>query len=137
MDTNIRIIVNTLAQHIRAIVNILMSLFATRYILLALGSSDFGIFSLIGSTVAMLGFITNALVVTTQRHLSYCHGANKIDNIRIVFSNSLFVHIIISIALIIVLSLIEPLLFSGFLEINSDRIFVAKYVYFIVVTMLV
>ena len=137
MDTNKRIIVNTLAQHIRAIVNILMSLFATRYILLALGNSDFGIFSLIGSTVAMLGFITNALVVTTQRHLSYCHGANKIDNIRIVFSNSLFVHIIISIALIIVLSLIEPLLFSGFLEINSDRIFVAKYVYFIVVTMLV
>lgn len=71
MDTNKRIVVNTFAQHIRAIVNILMSLFATRYILLALGSSDFGIFSLIGSTVAMLGFITNALVVTTQRHLSH------------------------------------------------------------------
>ena len=115
MDTNKRIVVNTFAQHIRAIVNILMSLFATRYILLALGSSDFGIFSLIGSTVAMLGFITNALVVTTQRHLSYCHGANKTDEIRIVFSNSLFVHIIISIALIMVLSLIEPLLFNGFL----------------------
>lgn len=137
MDTNKRIVVNTFAQHIRAIVNILMSLFATRYILLALGSSDFGIFSLIGSTIAMLGFITNALVVTTQRHLSYCHGANKTDEIRIVFSNSLFVHIIISIVLIMGLSLIEPLLFNGFLEIKSDRVLVAEYVYFIVITMLV
>ena len=63
MDTNKRIVVNTFAQHIRAIVNILMSLFATRYILLALGSSDFGIFSLIGSTVAMLGLNAIYLIV--------------------------------------------------------------------------
>ena len=75
MDTNKRIVYNTLAQHIRAVLSIGMSLFSTRYILMALGNSDFGIFSLIGSTVTMLGFITNALVVTTQRHLSYSHGA--------------------------------------------------------------
>lgn len=35
------------------------------------------------------------------------------------------------------LSLIEPLLFNGFLEIKSDRVLVAEYVYFIVITMLV
>ncbi|MDD7225299.1 MAG: hypothetical protein PUH48_04270, partial [Prevotella sp.] len=63
MDKNKRIVYNTLAQHIRAVLSIGMSLFSTRYILMALGNSDFGIFSLIGSTVAMLGFITNALVV--------------------------------------------------------------------------
>ena len=137
MDTNKRIIINTLAQHIRAVVNILMSLFATRYILLALGNSDFGIFSLIGSTVAMLGFITQALVVTTQRHLSYCHGAKQANALRTVFANSLFVHIVFGLTLIVVLSLAEPLLFSGFLEIDSDRIQVAEYVYFIVLAMLV
>ena len=54
MDKNKRIVYNTLAQHIRAILSIGMSLFSTRYILMALGNSDFGIFSLIGSTVAML-----------------------------------------------------------------------------------
>ena len=136
MDTNKRIVVNTLAQHIRAVLNIGMSLFATRFILQALGNSDFGIFSLIGSTVAMLGFITNALVVTTQRHLSFSHGAGLSDETRRIFANSLFVHIVMCIALMVILVAIEPFLFCGFLEIDDSKIPTAKQVYFIVMAML-
>ena len=135
MDTNKRIVVNTLAQHIRAVLNIGMSLFATRFILQALGNSDFGIFSLIGSTVAMLGFITNALVVTTQRHLSFSHGAGLSDETRRIFANSLFVHIVMCIALMVILVAIEPFLFCGFLEIDDSKIPTAKQVNSIVMTM--
>ena len=68
MNSNTRLIVNTLAQHIRSLVNIVLSLYSTRLVLQALGQSDFGIFSLVGSVVTMMGFITNAMVVATQRH---------------------------------------------------------------------
>ncbi|MDD5784360.1 MAG: hypothetical protein PUD52_05400, partial [Prevotella sp.] len=136
MDKNKRIVYNTLAQHIRAILTIGMSLFSTRYILMALGNSDFGIFSLIGSTVVMLGFITNALVVTTQRHLSFSHGAGKEADTRGIFSNSMFVHLTMGVVLVLVLIALEPFLFNGFLEIDSNRIASAQHVYLVVILML-
>lgn len=136
MNSNTRIVVNTLAQHIRAILNTSMSLFSTRYILLALGESDFGIFSLIGSTVVMLGFITNALVVTTQRHLSYSHGAGREAETKAIFSNSMFVHLLMGIVLVAALFGLESLLFNGILEIDPNRTASAQHVYFVVVLML-
>ena len=136
MDSKKRIVYNTLAQHLRSVLSIGMSLFSTRYILMALGNSDFGIFSLIGSTVAMLGFITNALVVTTQRHLSFSHGAGHDAETKAIFSNSMFVHLLMGIALIIVLVAIEPFLFNGILEIEAHRVASAQHVYFVVIIML-
>ncbi|MGN1218293.1 MAG: hypothetical protein ACI4TD_10005, partial [Phocaeicola sp.] len=136
MDTNKRIVYNTLAQHVRAILSISMSLFSTRYILIALGNSDFGIFSLIGSTVTMLGFITNALVVTTQRHLSFSHGAGQESDTKSIFTNSMFVHLILGIVLVLILAFLEPFLFNGILEIETSRIGTAQYVYFVVTIML-
>ena len=136
MDKNKRIVYNTLAQHIRAILSIGMSLFSTRYILMALGNSDFGIFSLIGSTVVMLGFITNALVVTTQRHLSFSHGAGKEADTKGIFSNSMFVHLTMGVVLVLVLIALEPFLFNGFLDIDSNRIASAQHVYLVVILML-
>jgi len=113
-----------------------MSLFSTRFILSALGNSDFGIFSLIGSTVAMLGFITNAMVVTTQRHLSFSYGENNKENTKKIFSNSLFIHIIIGLVLSVGLMSFEPFLFNGFLEIESSRIDTASNVYTVMITIL-
>lgn len=136
MDKNKRIVYNTLAQHIRAVLSIGMSLFSTRYILMALGNSDFGIFSLIGSTVAMLGFITNALVVTTQRHLSFSHGAGQEAETKAIFSNSMFVHLMMGIVLVIALMALEPILFNGILEIEANRMASAQHVYFVVILML-
>ncbi len=136
MDNYKRIVYNTLAQHIRAILSIGMSLFSTRYVLMALGNSDFGIFSLIGSTVAMLGFITNALVVTTQRHLSFCHGAGQDTDTKDIFANSMFVHLMMGIGLVVILIALQPLLFNCILEIEASRIASARHVYFVVIVML-
>lgn len=103
---------------------------------MALGNSDFGIFSLIGSTVTMLGFITNALVVTTQRHLSFSHGAGHNEETKAIFANSMFVHIMMGGGLVLALIGLEPFLFDKVLEIEANRIVSAKHVYFVVIAML-
>ena len=66
-----RVIVNTAAQYIRSAVNICLSLVSARIILNALGVEDFGIYTLVASTVTLMSFVINALVVTTQRFLSF------------------------------------------------------------------
>ena len=136
MDSSKRIVINTFAQHIRSILNICLSLYSTRLVLQALGQSDFGIFSLVGGVVAMLGFITNALVVATQRHLSFHHGKGNLNEVRHIFANSLFLHLSIGILLAVLILLIEPLLFNGFLKIESSRINEASIVYRLMVVSL-
>ena len=89
MRASTRAIVNTLAQHIRSIFNICLSLYSTKLILMALGETDYGIYALISGVVIMLGFITNAMVVTTQRHLSFYHGKGDFDYLHKVLRSGL------------------------------------------------
>ena len=131
-----RAIVNTLAQHIRAIVNICLSLYSTRLVLEALGQSDYGIYSLVAGVVAMLGFITNALVVTTQRYLSFYHGRNDANYLKKIFTNSLFLHILFATLICgVLLSITTPMMHSWLL-IEPDRQSAATIVYFLTIIML-
>lgn len=88
-----RIIVNTVAQYAKSLINICLSLYSTRLILEALSISDYGVYSVVGGVVAMLGFMTNALIITTQRYISYHH--NDSAHVSKLFSNSLFLHFLI------------------------------------------
>lgn len=133
MEPAKRIVINTLAQHIRSVFNVCLSLYSTRLVLQALGQSDFGIYSLVAGVVTMLSFLTNAMVVTTQRQLSFCHGKGNMGDIRRMFSNSLLLHIILGVLLLLVLIAVEPLFFHGFLNIESSRIETAKIVYLLVI----
>ena len=137
MEPSKRIVINTLAQHIRAVINICLSLYSTRLVLQALGQSDFGIFSLVGGVVAMLAFLTNAMVVTTQRQLSFYHGKGDPLSLKSMFSTSLLLHIIIGALLCVVLLALTPFIFDGLLDIPADRIPTAKGVYYMAILAMV
>lgn len=136
MTNSQRIIVNTAAQYTRTIINVCLSLYSTRLILTALGQSDYGIYSVVAGVVAMLSFITNALVTTTQRYLSFHHGAGDKDKIRLVFGNSVLLHILIGVALTIILCAIGPWVINHLLNIAQERLEAALIVYFATVVML-
>lgn len=137
MEPAKRIIVNTTAQYARAIINTCLSLYSVRLILDALGVADYGIYAVIGGVVAMLGFITNALVITTQRYISYHHGRGDSDYVKILFTNSLLLHISLGILLALILLSLKSWLFEGgILTIDSQRIDVAVKVYYITIFML-
>lgn len=133
MKPTTRIIANTLAQHTRAVINICLSLYSTRLVLKALGQSDYGIFALVAGVVALLGFLTNAMVVTTQRQLSFYHGKGEPEKVRVMFSNSLMLHFCIGLIIAAVLFAIEPFLFNGFLKIDPARTSSAIYVYYVTI----
>lgn len=136
MEPAKRIIVNTLAQYSKAIINIGLSLYSTRLILDALSISDFGIYSVVGGVVAMLGFITNGLVVTTQRYISFYHGRGDHSFVSKVFTNSLFLHIIFGFTICLVLIFMKGWLFGDVLNIPQQRIETACNVYYVTIVML-
>lgn len=136
MNSSKRILVNTMAQYIRTIINMVLSLYSTRLILLALGVDDYGIYTLLAGFVSMLSFITTALVGTTQRFMSVTQGKNNSDLIKRVFSNCVLLHVFIALSIAVIFEFIGLFLFDGFLNIPVDRINAGKYVYQCVILVL-
>ncbi len=135
MQASNRIIVNTVAQYVRTILNMLLSLYSVRLIMGALGVENYGIYSLVAGVVSLLSFFTNSLVGSTQRFLSYAQGRGEEKRLKSVFSNSLLLHLIIGLGVVIIFAAITPLLFNGFLNIAPERLGAAKVVYLQVIAM--
>lgn len=136
MKPSQRVLVNTIAQYTRTIINMLLSLYTVKVVLSSLGVSDYGIYTLIAGVVSMLGFITNSLVETTQRFVSYYQGVGQINALKKVFNNSLIIHILLGLAVSLLLLACTPFLFDGFLNIPEDRLEVSRIVYLLVVIIL-
>lgn len=99
MEAGKRIIVNTLVQYARSVATMLLSLFSTRYMLASLGKDGFGVFSVVGSFVVMMSFLTTSLAGSTQRFLNYSHGLEDKNEVRVIFANAMWLHIGIALLL--------------------------------------
>lgn len=136
MESARRIVINTIAQYSRSIINTVLSLYSTRLILAALGVSDFGIYAIIGGVVALLGFITNALVVTTQRYISFNYGERNFAEVKSFFENSFFIHIVFAVLLSLILFLLKDVVIYHWIQIPLNRLGAAKLVFFCTMIML-
>lgn len=135
MNNKTRIIVNTLVQNARSIINIVLSLYSTRIVMDALGQSDYGIYMLVAGVVSLLNFFTNSLTLTTQRHISFCHGAGKKEEAKTYFANSYLLLLVIGVTLSTILVSLTSIIFeSGFILVEANKMEEAKYVYLLVIT---
>ena len=94
---------NTVVVYIRLIITTLINLYLARAVLLALGVEDFGIYSLVGSVVSMLSFLSSSMSVSTQRFLSFHLGKNNYEIQNVIFSSSFFLHVILGLVIVIIL----------------------------------
>ena len=81
MDDNKRIVVNTGIIYGKLVITTVIGLLASRYILLSLGSSDFGLYSVVGGIVTFLNVIGVTMVSTSYRFLAVGLGSG--DSIRL------------------------------------------------------
>lgn len=135
MQPSTRIIVNTLAQYGRTIINLVLSLYSSRLVLNILGIEDYGIYSLVAGVVSMLSFITNSLVGSTQRFLSVAQGKGDKEELKSIFSNSVLIHVGLGLLVALILEACTPLLFNGFLNIPHGREKAAASIYQMVILM--
>lgn len=98
-----RVAINSLALYANMAVSMGVSLLATRYVLEALGSTDFGIYALIANIVAMFSFLNVAMAAASQRYLSYVLGSRNKQQMHEVFYNSLLIHWCIALAVMVFL----------------------------------
>ena len=129
MSTSSRVIKNTAYLYIKMGITIFVSLYTTRLILGSLGASDFGIFNVVGGSVAMLGFLNSTLANATQRFMSYAEGEGKLEKKRSIFNVSIVLHVVIAaITVALLIGAMFPL-FNGIFNIEPNRITAARIVY--------
>jgi O-antigen/teichoic acid export membrane protein len=124
-----RVVINTGFLYGKMLITILISLFSTRLVLNNLGTTDYGVFNLVGGVVAMLSFLNGAMATATQRFMSFSIGEGDAEKLKSIFSSSVILHLFIGIIIVLLLEFGGIFLFDGILKIPPERIGTAKIVF--------
>jgi len=129
MDSNKRIAVNSVVIFIRLCVTSLIGLFSSRFILQALGASDFGLYNVVGGIVALLNVLNTSMVTTTYRYIAYEMGKGEEGNPNKVFNTSLAIHFGFALLILIVGGLLGEWYISNYLNVDPSRLPDARFVF--------
>ena len=124
-----RIAKNTGLLFIRTLLILFVGLYTSRVILRVLGFDDFGILNVVGSVVILFSFLKNALTNATYRYLAYEIGKNSGKTISKVYSMAINVHALLAIILFVILEIGGVWFVNNKLNISSDRIYAANWVF--------
>lgn len=124
-----KIVKNTVALYCRMILTMIIGLYTSRIVLQTLGVVDFGIYSVVGSVVVMFSFLNGTMAATTQRYLSFFLGVGDFNKVNKVFNATLAIHVIICAIVILIAETFGLWFLNHRMNIPSDRISVANFVY--------
>ncbi|MBQ8607165.1 MAG: hypothetical protein IJ417_03125 [Bacteroidaceae bacterium] len=114
--------------YMRMIVGMAVSLYTTRIVLGALGEEDYGIYTLVGSVVGMMGMVTSLLSQGTSRFLTVALGKNDKRQLCNTFSAAITIHLVLALLILLVGEGVGPGVISK-LNIASDRMDAAQFVF--------
>ena len=124
-----RVVRNTGILYARMAITVFISLYATRLILAGLGVADFGLFNVVGGSIAMLGFLNSSMAAASQRFMSFAQGAGDVHKLKNIFNVSMVLHLIIACIVLLVLEGAGFIFFNGVLNVPAERVTTAKIVY--------
>ena len=71
MNSSHRIVLNTVATYTRSVIGAALALFSSRWILNALGETDYGLFSVVGSMIIFIMFLNTVMAGSAARHFAF------------------------------------------------------------------
>ena len=102
-----RIILNVAATYGRSFITLFMGLFSARWVLEALGQTDFGLYGVVGSVIFFVTFFNTVLSMSMTRFYSFSIGAGKNmkesdahNDLKGWFNTALSIHICLPLILI-------------------------------------
>ena len=102
LSNNKRIAKNTLLLYCRTLITMVINLYASRLVLNQLGVDDYGIYNVVGGVVAMFSVISSALTSSISRFITYELGRKEIDRLKIIFSTSINIQVVLAIIIVII-----------------------------------
>lgn len=129
ISNNKRIAKNTLLLYFRMFITVAIGLYTSRIVLNTLGISDYGIYNVVGGIITMLSFLNAAMVASSQRFISYELGKGNLGRLKMVFSTSVSIHIVIAVISFLLGETIGLWFINTQLNIDASRMVAANWVY--------
>lgn len=129
MGDNKVIVRNAFIMYFKLIVVSLVGLFSSRFVIQALGSSDFGLYSVVGSIVFMMAFLNNVMVTTTYRFIAFELGKDDISSTNKVFNVSLVIHMSLALLVFIIGETVGAYYINNLLKVAPDKLHDALFVF--------
>ena len=120
---------NTIILYFRMIISSVIGLFTTRFVLQALGSSDFGLYNVIGGLVVMMAFLNGVMVSTTYRYIAYEMGKGNNKGIIKVFNISLVIHLGMAFLVLVLSETAGVYYIKHYLNVSADNVGDALFVF--------
>jgi len=129
MKPSQRIILNTAATYIRSILAVGLALFSSRWVLHALGQTDFGLYAVVGSVIIFITFFNSVMAGSAARHYAYSIGQGNPAEVNLWFNSVLCSHLFLACVLIPVGWLIGEYAIVHILTIPSIRVNACLWVF--------
>jgi O-antigen/teichoic acid export membrane protein len=126
---NQRLVKNTLFLYLRMFLTMGIALYTSRVNLASLGIENYGVYNIVGGTVALFSFINITLTGATSRFLTFEMGANNKANLNKTFRTSLSVHLIIAFVILCIAETIGLWLLNNKINIPIEKTFAASVVF--------
>lgn len=119
---------NTFINYSGLLINTLLGVFISRYVLLALGVSDFGLYGVVASFITMLNVISTAMHTTTRRYINVEQGKSN-GNTNKVFNICMIVHIGFALFIFLLAETIGIWYINNYLNVEDGNLSDAMFVF--------
>ena len=127
MKANNKMALNTIILYGRLAVTMVVTLLSSRWVLMALGKEDFGIYNLVAGLLSMLMFLNLTMATATQRFLSFALGKGEQKAIEETFYYSCILHLVIGLIIVVAIEIIGQILLYTVLQIPEGKMYLAIF----------
>lgn len=120
---------NTLFLYLRLAIVMAVNLYSTRVVLEVLGVSDYGTYNIVCGFVSMFGVLNTSMSNGIQRFYNYELGKGGESALLRVFNTSIIIQIVLAFIIVVILETVGLWYLNYQMEIPSDRMVAANYIY--------
>ena len=139
ISPSFRIFLNIAATYGRSIYAVFCGVFISRWVLISLGKSDFGLYGVVGGITVFITFLNTLLSIATARFYAYAEGekrrvsvtesTNGLEVCRQWFSTAVALHTVIPTLLMIAGYPLGLYAVENWLTIPTDRLIACRWVF--------
>jgi len=118
-----------MATYARSILSAGLALFSSRWVLQALGASDYGLFSVVGAIIVFITFLNGNMAASAARHLAFAIGRGESDEANKWFNTALGIHLLLPTVLVLIGLPIGEYCIREVFTIPAERIGVCIWVF--------
>ncbi len=131
LSDNKRIFKNSLILYARLIIISIIGIITSRFILKALGESDYGLYNVVGGIVFFLALLNNVMVSASYRFIAFELGTDDESSVNKIFNISLVIHLILAAIVVVFAEIFGIYYIHNYLNVSpgklDDAIFVFQF----------